>query len=66
MDEPRPLNTDDELEVSLHERAFALLLGAIVTNDLSGDVELAWRVALMVESEYYERRGPPPSRFDAR
>lgn len=65
VDEPLPL-TDDELEVSMHERAFALLLGAIVKNDLAGDVELAWRVALMVEADYLERLRPPTSRYDAR
>lgn len=52
MDEPGPLTTADELEVSLHERAFALLLGAIVKQDQTGDVELAWKVAMMVEAEY--------------
>lgn len=43
---------DDEAEreITKRERAFAILLGAIVKNDLAGDVELAWKVALMVEN----------------
>jgi hypothetical protein len=32
------------------ERAFALILAALVRQDATGDVELAWRVAEMVAS----------------
>lgn len=45
MDEPQPLT---DLEIIWRERAFALLLGAIVLADTGHDVELAWRVAQMV------------------
>lgn len=50
VDEPQPL-TDDELETMRRERAFALILGAVLQQDATGDVELAWRVAEMVAGE---------------
>lgn len=39
------------------ERAFALILGAVLLQDATGDVELAWRVAEMVAGE--DRVIPP-------
>lgn len=42
--------TDDAFEISRRERAFALILGAVLQQDLAGDVELAWRVAEMVQA----------------
>lgn len=38
---------DDEREITRRERAYALILGAIVLAQLEPDVELAWRVADM-------------------
>jgi hypothetical protein len=46
-----------ELAVTLRERAFALILAALVRQDATGDVELAWKVAEMVAS--LEVRQPP-------
>lgn len=45
--------------MTLHERAFAVVLGALLRNDTTGDVELAWRVAEMVAS--LDRDVPPES-----
>ena len=50
-----------ELAVTLHERAYAIILGAIIRNDLSGDVERAWRVADMVEEAWLEGHWSPES-----
>lgn len=60
MDEPLPL-TAEQRETSRRERAFALILGAILQQDRSGDVELAWRVAEMVAG-HDDRVMPPESR----
>ena len=43
-----------QLEVTLFERAYAIILGAVLRNDLTGNVERAWRVADMVVAAWYE------------
>jgi hypothetical protein len=48
VDEPRELT---DREVVMRERAFALILGAILRQDVTDDVELAWRVAEMVAGD---------------
>ncbi len=56
----RSPSSPDDLNESLRERAFALLLGALVKADLRSDVELAWRVADMVAAIDDYRHPPDP------
>lgn len=45
--------------MTLYERAYAIVLGAVLRNDLTGDVERAWRVADMVAEAWLEGRWTP-------
>lgn len=49
-----------QIDAVLHERAFALILGALILNDAGHDVDLAWRVAEMAASLDGLRRNVPP------
>lgn len=48
----------DQRDEIQRERIFALVLGAIVRQDVTGDVELAWRVAEWFMTAT-DRRDPP-------